>query len=265
MEYTMSAETLLHAGDPEAALQALQDQVRKNPADAKLRIFLFQLFAVNGQWKRAQIQLELAGEMDIECYPMVQAYRDVLNCELHREAVFQGKSKPLIFGEPEEWVALLVEAQQAFANGDMELFTSLNSQAFEKADSRSGKINDEEFAWVADADQRFGPIFEFIFNGQYYWVPMSRVLNLKTEAPEDLRDLVWLPAEVTWTNGGRLLVMMPARYPRIEGLGGLGLLSRRTDWVPQTEEIFEGTGQRVFATDQNDYSILQVRSIEFDE
>jgi type VI secretion system protein ImpE len=261
----MSAEALLQAGDPEAALQALQDQVRKNPTDAKLRVFLFQLFAINGLWKRAQIQLELAGEMDIECFPMVQAYRDVLNCELHREAVFQGKSKPLIFGEPEEWVAILVEAQQAFANGDLEAFTKLNSQAFEQADSQSGKINDEAFEWLADADQRFGPVFEFIFNGQYYWVPMNRVRSLRTEEPADLRDLIWLPAEVTWTNGGKLMVMLPARYPNLEGIPGLGLLSRRSDWVSRSEDIYEGTGQRVLTTDKNDYSILQVRSIEFDE
>ena len=39
----MTAETLIHAGDPEAALKALQEQVKKNPIDAKLRIFLFQL------------------------------------------------------------------------------------------------------------------------------------------------------------------------------------------------------------------------------
>ncbi len=261
----MTAETLLHAGDPEAALQALQDQVRSRPADAKLRIFLFQLLAITAQWKRAQVQLELAGELDAEAAPMVLAYRDVINCELHREAVFAGKSKPLIFGEPEEWVALLVEAQQAFAKGEMEVFSTLNAQAFEQADTRSGKINDETFAWLADADQRFGPVFEFIFNGQYYWVPMSRVRSLHTEKPADLRDLIWLPAEVTWTNAGKLMVMLPARYPRTEGVSGPGLLARRTDWVSHTGEIFEGTGQRTFATDQQDYSLLQVRSIEFDE
>jgi type VI secretion system protein ImpE len=261
----MSAKELLQAGDPVAAQQALQEEVKKHPSDAKLRIFLFQLMAVNGQWKRAQIQLELAGELDAEALPMVLAYRDAINCELHREAVFEGKSKPLIFGEPEEWLAMLVEAQQAFANGDMDLFSSMNAQAFERADSQSGRINDEGFEWLADADQRFGPVFEFIFNGQYYWVPMSRVRSIHTEEPADLRDLVWLPAEVTWTNGGKIMVMLPARYPRIEGISGPGLLSRRTDWESRTGEIFEGTGQRVFATDQQDYSILQVRSIEFDE
>lgn len=261
----MIAETLLQAGDPEAALKMLQEQVKKQPADAKLRIFIFQLLAINGQWKRAQTQLEIAGQLDSEATPMVQAYRDVINGELHREAVFEGKSKPLIFGEPEEWVALLVEAQQAFANGDMESFSRLNGQAFDKAETRSGKINDETFSWLADADQRFGPVFEFMFNGQYYWVPMSRVRKLHTDKPTDLRDLIWLPAEVMWTNGGKLMVMVPARYPRIDGVSGPGLLSRRTDWLPHAGDIVEGTGQRVFATDQQDYSLLQVRSIEFDE
>jgi len=261
----MTAELLIHAGDPKGALEALQEQVKKNPTDPKLRIFLFQLLAVNGQWKRAQTQLELAGQLDPEADPMVQAYRDVLNCELHREAVFAGKSKPLIFGEPEEWVASLVEAQQAFAKGDMALFASLNAQAFEKADTRSGRINDEGFNWLADADQRFGPVFEFIFNGQYYWVPMSRVRKLHTDKPTDLRDLLWLPAEVMWINGGKLMVMVPARYPHIDGVSGPGLLGRRTDWLAHDGDITEGTGQRLFASDIKDYPILEVRSIEFDE
>ncbi|MBT8069512.1 MAG: tetratricopeptide repeat protein [Xanthomonadales bacterium] len=261
----MTAELLIQAGDPKGALQALQEEVKKQPGDAKLRVFLFQLLAVNGQWKRAQTQLEIAGQLNPEAEPMVQAYRDVINCELHREAVFEGKSKPLIFGEPEEWLALLVEAQQAFANGNLDGFSKLNEKAFEQAESRSGRINDEGFEWLADADQRFGPVFEFIFNGQYYWVPMSRVSKLHTDEPSDLRDLVWLPAEVTWTNGGKLMVMLPVRYPKLEGVSGGGLLSRRTDWVELDAGHLEGTGQRIFATEKKDYSLLEVRSIEFDE
>jgi len=261
----MSAETLLQQGELHAALRTLTEQVKAKPADANLRVFLFQMLAVLGQWGRAQTQLEIAGELDSSVAPMVQAYRDVINCELHRQAVFAGKSKPLIFGEPEEWVALLVEAQQSFANGDYVAFTKLNSQAFEQAETRSGKINDEPFEWLADADQRLGPVLEVIFNEHYYWVPMSRVRSLSTEEPADLRDLVWQPAEITWTNGGKHIVMLPSRYPLIEGVSESDLLARSTDWVARTEGVFEGVGQRMFATDQQDYSFLQVRSIEFDE
>jgi len=261
----MSAETLLQQGELNAALAALTQQVKAKPADASQRVFLFQMLVVLGQWDRAQTQLELAGQLDVSVMAMVQTYRDVINCELHRQAVFAGKSKPLIFGEPEEWVALLVEAQQCFARGDYAAFKTLNAQAFEQAETRSGKINDEPFAWLADADQRMGPVFEFIFNEHYYWVPMSRVRSLRTDEPADLRDLVWQPAEVTWTNGGKLIVMLPSRYPRTEGVSETDLLARSTDWVAHAEDVFEGVGQRMLATDQQDYSFLQVRSIEFDE
>jgi type VI secretion system protein ImpE len=261
----MTAELLLQAGDPAAALQALQEKVRANPADAKLRIFLFQLLALNGQWNRAQTQLELIGDMDTEALAMVQVYRDVINCELHREAVFAGDSRPLVMGEPEEWVALLAEAQHAFANGDFELFEKLSADGFEGATARSGKINDERFEWLADADQRFGPVFEVIFNGHYYWVPMSRIRSVTTEDPSDLRDLVWLPAEVTWINGGQNMVMVPSRYPCLEEIDGQNLMARRTDWRARTETVFEGLGQRMLTTDRQDYPFLQVRSIEFDE
>ncbi len=261
----MSAETLLQQGELNAALGALTEQVKAKPADAGLRVFLFQILVVLGQWDRARTQLELAGELDTSVAPMVQAYRDVINCELHRQAVFAGKSKPLIFGEPAEWVALLVEAQQSFAQGEMAAFATLNAQAFEQADARSGKINDEPFAWLADADQRLGPVFEVIFNGQYYWAPMSRVRTLRTEEPADLRDLVWQPAEITWTNGGQHVVMLPSRYPRIESVSESDLLARSTGWETHAEDVFEGVGQRMFTTDRQDYSFLQVRSIEFNE
>ena len=60
----MSAEAHLAVGDLDATLTALQDQVRKAPADAKLRIFLFQLLCVLGDWQRAITQLKLSAEMD---------------------------------------------------------------------------------------------------------------------------------------------------------------------------------------------------------
>ena len=50
----MTPEELLHQGDPEAALVALQDRVRAQPSVAKLRVFLFQLLCILGQWERAR-------------------------------------------------------------------------------------------------------------------------------------------------------------------------------------------------------------------
>src|SRR5271169_5697033 len=63
MNPVLSAEDQVRAGDPAQALQLLQDRVRAKPGDAKLRIFLFQLLCVLGQWQRALNQLNVAAEL----------------------------------------------------------------------------------------------------------------------------------------------------------------------------------------------------------
>ena len=66
-----AAEQALRDGDPQAAVQLLQNQIRSQPADAKLRVFLFQLLCVLGRWDRALNQLNVAGELDASTLAMV--------------------------------------------------------------------------------------------------------------------------------------------------------------------------------------------------
>lgn len=61
-----------------------QAEVRKAPADAKRRVFLFQLLAVMGDWDRALNQLNVAGELDSGTLAMVSTYREALRCEVLR-------------------------------------------------------------------------------------------------------------------------------------------------------------------------------------
>ena len=61
MSRSDAAEQSLRNGDPAEALVRLQEDVRANPADAKLRVFLFQLLCVVGQWERALNQLTVEG------------------------------------------------------------------------------------------------------------------------------------------------------------------------------------------------------------
>ena len=74
------AEQSLKGGDPVAALAQLQEQVRARPADPKLRVFLFQLLCVLGQWERALNQLNVASSLDPEAVAMAQTYGDAVRC-----------------------------------------------------------------------------------------------------------------------------------------------------------------------------------------
>ena len=171
----MNAEDLVHRGQLKQALEALQTQVRQHPADAKLRVFLFQLLALTGAWQRALGQLDSAAELDAKTLPMVGMYQDAVRCEAHRETVFTGHHQPLLFGEPEPWMALLFEALRLIGQGNLSAAAELRDQAFEQAPATPGEINGEAFDWIADADGRIGPMLELILNGRYYWVPFARI------------------------------------------------------------------------------------------
>ena len=148
----MTAEDYLRSGQPVEALDALQAQVRANPADAKLRVFLFQLLAVLGQWQRAATQLNVVGEMDPSTLAMKATYEDALQCEVLRPTVFGGERSPLVFGEPEQWIAQLISAQQQFAAGEFDAYQAALEASLDAAPEVSGTINGEPFEWIADAD-----------------------------------------------------------------------------------------------------------------
>jgi type VI secretion system protein ImpE len=261
----MGREDWLRGGDPSAALGDLQDQVRKSPANAKLRIFLFQLLAVEGRWDRALTQLKVAGELDAGSLAMVQTYRDALLCEALRDEIFAGTRSPLVFGRPENWIALLIEALRLAALGEIEHSQQIRNEAFEAAPTTRGTIGDQPFEWIADADLRLGPVLEAIVNGRYYWIPFHRIREVRLDAPADLRDVVWTPAYFTWTNGGESVGLIPTRYAGSQASENPQLrLARRTEWVDRGGDLFIGLGQRMLATDAGEFAIMDVRTIRFE-
>ncbi len=161
----MIAEQYLRDGNLEACLQHLQEDIRKDPSNAKYRIFLFQLLAVLGQWQRAMTQLDVIKDLDVSAWPMVQTYREALQCELLRSEIFAGRHTPLVFGDPQQWIALLLESLRLTAEGQYGNAETLRGEAFEMAPATPGNLNGENFNWIADADSRLGPVLEVIVNG----------------------------------------------------------------------------------------------------
>ena len=247
----MTPENMLKQGRLDEALQGLTAQVRSSPADAKSRVFLFQLLALLGQWERAQNQLTVSGELDPLNTLMVEAYGRALKGELDRVQVMAGTRSPSLIGEPSQWVALVLHALKLSAEGRHAQASALREQAFGEADAVAGTIDGIPFEWLADADPRFGPCLEIVVNGGYAWVPFSRIRELKFDTPEDLRDKIWAPVQVTWTNGGQAVGFIPCRYPGSERVADSELvLGRRTDWDELSDGSYVGLGQRMLATDE---------------
>lgn len=252
------------SGDLEAALQSTQQKIRQNPADPKLRILLFQLQSLLGNWSKALNQLNVLRDLDSFCMPMVQTYEQVLACEALRTEVFAARKAPLIFGEPEGWIALMFEALHLECNGNQTEADELRVKALEQAPAISGEIDGTPFNWIADADSRLSPMLEAVMNGRYYWIPFHRISQLNLTPPEDLRDLAWIPAQFVWSNGGDGVGFIPSRYPDSENNDDNAIkLARKTEWLGKSEQTYHGLGQRILTTDIDDYPLLSCRTLTF--
>lgn len=258
-----TAEQYLKNGQLSEALGALKQQVRDKPQDARARVFLFQLDCVLGDFQKALDQLQVLASLNADTMLLAEIFRPVLACEMLRREVFEGKRTPIIFGEPPEWVGLLVQANELSARGAYRAALELRDRAFEAAPATPGSLNGTAFEWCADADSRLGPVLEAIIQGKYYWIPFCRIQKLEVTAPSDLRDLVWAPAQFVWANGGQVAGHIPCRYPKTESASDDALrLSRKTEWQEPEPGFTVGLGQRLLTTNEGDYPLLECRTLE---
>jgi type VI secretion system protein ImpE len=258
----MTPEELIKAGELQQALSAAKQNVQANPADPKHRVYLFQLQCVLGQWKESLAQLSILNDMDADSSMFANVFSPVVESEILRSEIFKGSKTPIIFGEPEDWMGVLVHANQMAAQGEIAAYDEAQKRAFDKAPATKGKIDGTAFEWIADADTRLGPMLEVILQGCYRWVPFMRIASIKFEPTKNLCDLVWRSANFTWTNGGAASGFVPVRYFTSENCPDSAIqLARKTEWIKKSEQLFIGIGQRVLTNDQADTSILEIKEI----
>lgn len=261
----MDAAELLRRNELDAALAKLLEQIRGEPANAKFRVFLFQLAAITGDWARAKTQLDTAVNLDDGAGLMGRIYSDAIAREADRAKVFAGEAVPTIFGDPQPWMAELYEALRADCRGDHKAAAALRERAFDAAPATAGQVNGEACEWIADADSRLGPMLEVIINGRYFWLPFLRLKRIAIQPPTDLRDQVWMPVGLVFANGGEQPGLIPTRYVGSErSADPLVRLARKTEWTEIGPDAFVGSGQRTLATDAGDYPLMDVRLIDLE-
>jgi type VI secretion system protein ImpE len=274
----MSSLLSLRNADLASSLKSLQAEVRDNPSEPKHRIFLFQLLSILGQWERALGQLNVLRDLNAESLSLVQTYQETLNCEALRDAVFSGKRSPLLFGEPEPWMALMLESLKLTCQGKFAEAVSMRETSLQDAPAVPGAMTlfpdksqvegveaqTSTFEWIADADSRIGPFLEAIVNGKYFWIPLQRIRSIAFEKVADLRDLVWLPARFEWANGGEAVGFVPTRYADSQKQADDHVrLGWKTVWNDVGDATYAGLGQRILTTDADEYPLTKIHKIEF--
>ena len=257
------ADELLAGGDIAGARKQLIDEVRAKPGDIPVRMFLFQIFALLGEYDRAKAQLETIAKLDPEARMLAVAYNQCMDAEEVRARVFSGE-EPAPFHSKVEWSDTLAKALQAQQRGE-DGAAALYEAAFDAAPTSAGTTDSGlEFDWIADADPRLGPVTEAIIAGRYGLIPFSALESITITPPEALRDTIWTQAEFALIQGAKVAGFIPARYPGSDQADDAGIIRGvSTNWIGD-EESGHYLGHRIFVfSDGSELPLQGIQKIEF--
>jgi type VI secretion system protein ImpE len=230
----MDALSLYRAGQLQPAIEALGQELRKQPMDTKRRTFLFELLCFAGEYERAVKQLDILADASKEAAAGSLVYRSALHAEQTR--------------------------QDMFARGELPMQSAHGSP--------SGSWNGTEFDALTDADPRIGPNLEVFIAGSYTWVPFAHIESVEMNAPAKLRDLMWATAILHPTTAFRLQDIGEVLIPVLSPLSWRSeddavRLGRTTVVVddPQWEAV--PLGQKLFLSGGEEYSLLEMRNLKF--
>jgi protein involved in temperature-dependent protein secretion len=258
------ADALLKSGDLDGARSALVERVRAAPSDQSVRMFLFQLLCVLGEWDKALAQLRALAQLSAEAQMLSAAYSQAIAAEQMRAKVFRGEAAPSLLVKSSPWAGDLVGSLVALTRGRLAEAEAMRDQAFDAAPDTPGELDGVSFDWIADSDQRFGPAIEAIIAGQWGLVPFAAIERIESEGPKDLRDIVWLPVQLAFKTGLSVAALLPVRYPGGEADADPALrLSRGTDWADQPWG-HAGRGQHEWSlSDGREVGLLSLRRLKF--
>ena len=260
------ALSLLKEGDLIAALSRAKGAVRDHPGDPEARARLFQMFCLNGEWDRAEAQLDALLTSSAVQAPIWKQFGMLMRLERQRRDAHATATAPAIVGDPQDWMAAFAKAFELHQSGDVAGGAALREAALADAPATAGRIDGVEFGWLMDGDARYGPMLEAFLptEGDYCWMPFVALTSLQVEKPSQINHFVWAPAHFTWGDGRVLHGFVPTRYVGSEGSDDPAhALARGTDWVDAGGGVFVGRGQRVLMSADDDFPLLEIREARF--
>jgi len=218
------------------AEKELAAYLRDRPSDVAQRTFLFELLCFSGDYDRAEKQLSVLAQGNPDKELGAVLYYSALHAEKTRHQVFEKQE-----------------------------FSKDGSGA-----SPHGKLNGRPFRSLADVDPDIGARLEVFAAGAYLWIPFDHIEFLQMEAPQRLRDTLWIPAHIrtgpSFQNTDLGEVLIPAVYPFSWKHSNEAVwLGRMTDWAADEQGVEYPSGQKIFLMDGEEIPFLEIRSLEFSE
>ena len=268
MTESIHMKTFLSGATIGQKMETVEAEIRSNPDKFQYRWQLFLLLCLQGNWERAIQQLQLCAKFDAQFSKEAQALRWLIKCEHLREEIFSTATKKPPFWEGKEspWMSLMFDALKLNLEHETDLADQIRNQALDQSSQETtGQINGEPFMWLTDSDSRLGPICELYHNQNYWWISLSDIKQINFYKPQTTIDLIWAKGQFLLKDQTTFMAYTPARYPlNSQPENDNILLSQYTSWQEEGETLVIASGQKVFATEEKDYPLLECQEIIFD-
>lgn len=258
------AKAKFDEGNLEEAIQETLNVVKSKPTDVTARTFLFELSCFSGEWERAEKQLDVIGQQDVNAMIGSKIYQQNISAERDRIRHFAETMIPECLMPPPDYIHDLLRANKSVNDGDVAEAREILDKLDDERPKFSCTINGEEFSDFRDYNDLTMCVFEAIVKDSYTWLPFEQVEKVVFEKPKTLRDLYWVQAEVEMVNGTKGEMFLPALYVNSHKNDNNQIrLGRMTDWKDLGEDLYMGEGMRVFWHDGKHSSILDMQEIDF--
>lgn len=253
----MVGADLLKAGRLSEALGRVAEEVKAKPTDLAARTFYFELLSLSGDLDRAAKQLDVLAN---ETGEMGNLYLGAIHAEKERRNFFHGGPRPKLLVESPH-ASLYLEAVEYYAAGQsaaaLERLNTVESPAPLHAFLNGGEVHE-----LNDSHDLLGPFLELVIDSHYAWVSWDAIQSLTIPEPRYVRNNVWTPASLSLHSGEQGQVLLFSLYVDSHLRDEDVKLGRRTIWEQDPAGFTTAYGQKVIATEQRDWPILEIRTVE---
>ena len=256
----LQAKSLFDQGQLGPAIEELTREVKGNPSNIGLRIFLFELLCFAGDWNRAERQLDVIGHQNAQAKLGVEVYRNNIKAERDRRKLFDEGVAPHFLSEPPAYIDALLSAIEQLQAGNSDEAQKLLERVEAERPRLSGKANDSAFEDFRDCDDLTGPVLELLLHDKYTWLPFEQINSIEIVAPRNLRDLLWTSVRIEAADGTVAEGFLPTLYVGSSDCPNDDVkLGRRTEWNEKNLAV----GSRLFLVDDEEKQIFETSTIEF--
>jgi len=264
----MSIKELFQQGDLQACLDATAEAVRNAPSDGEARFRFAELLCFNGQYERADKQLNAIQSADVTVVATINTFRRVLRAEYARTSFFEQGSLPEFVSPPDDILKEYLDASIDLRSGNPSGAKAKIDEACGRVPQVCGTVNGQEFTGVRDLDDLIAPVLEvFTENGNYLWMGFDQIRSMTFKPPGNLFSLLWRTAKLEMCDDTVADVcFVPTRYVLSGQSDDIAVrLGRATNWSQDEAAPIRGVGQKVLQFGENAIPLLELKEVHISE